>query len=91
MTSSVIPEFFMQDKHPDPGPNRTADLLLRRQPLYPLSYRTLSYIYLLTASLSTLQKAMGTMKFFSANIGATPILAESPIQDGLIVIPVPFI
>ena len=24
----------------DPGPNRTADLLLRRQPLYPLSYRT---------------------------------------------------
>ena len=24
----------------DPGPNRTADLPLRRRPLYPLSYRT---------------------------------------------------
>ena len=25
----------------DPGPNRTADLPLRRRPLYPLSYRTI--------------------------------------------------
>ena len=31
----------------DPGPNRTADLPLRRRPLYPLSYRTL-LLYILT-------------------------------------------
>ena len=37
----------------DPGPNRTADLPLRRRPLYPLSYRTVVNIYIMENLLST--------------------------------------
>ena len=35
-----MPGSAINEDLPDPGLNRTADLLLRRQPLYPLSYWT---------------------------------------------------
>ena len=40
----------------DPGPNRTADLPLRRRPLYPLSYWTLWQGYHSSGVLSTLRQ-----------------------------------